>query len=316
MAHDIFISYRREGGMDIARQIQFLLENHGFTVFIDLESCNYSSWREKIKKGIENSKVFIFILSKKSLERCENEDDMVREEIEYAYKLRKEIIPINPDNEFKTFPVKCPALVREALEQHNFFEVFRGQHLKLTVNTLVEQRIRMIIESYQETSCYKIGDYYDYKGIQGVVFDVNENGKHGKLLSMHQVVIAWCTLLQYKAKVFIGALNEFDGYVNSNMIAQFGLDKYPALQWCRSEGADWYLPAVEELLMIHHNCDKINAALQKNNGDELSGLWYWSSTEDEEDGEKYALCVNIQTSNKKSFCKDVVANYARAIITF
>ena len=111
MAHDIFISYRREGGMDIARQIQFLLENHGFTVFIDLESCNYSSWREKIKKGIENSKVFIFILSKKSLERCENEDDMVREEIEYAYKLRKEIIPINPDNEFKTFPVKCPALV-------------------------------------------------------------------------------------------------------------------------------------------------------------------------------------------------------------
>ena len=80
MAYDIFISYRREGGSDVARQVQLLLENHGYKVFFDLEACNASSWEKRIKAGIEESKVFLFIMSKGSLDRCKNEGDWVSKE--------------------------------------------------------------------------------------------------------------------------------------------------------------------------------------------------------------------------------------------
>lgn len=40
MAYDIFISYRRDGGADIARQIQLVLENYGYKVFLDYDSAN------------------------------------------------------------------------------------------------------------------------------------------------------------------------------------------------------------------------------------------------------------------------------------
>ena len=149
MAYDIFISYRREGGSYVARQIQLLLENHGYTVFFDLDECNASSWEKRIKAGIEESKVFLFIMSQGALDRCRNEGDWVRKEVEYAYELKKNIVPINPDREFDVFPVDCPELVRTALGQHTFFEIYTTQHLKTTVDALVKQRLQEYVEPMQ-----------------------------------------------------------------------------------------------------------------------------------------------------------------------
>ena len=149
MAYDIFISYRREGGSYVARQIQLLLENHGYTVFFDLDECNASSWEKKIKSGIEESEVFLFILSQGALDRCRNEGDWVRKEVEYAYELKKNIVPINPDREFDVFPADCPELVRTALGQHSFFEIYTGQQLKTTVDALVKQRLQEYVEPMQ-----------------------------------------------------------------------------------------------------------------------------------------------------------------------
>lgn len=152
MPYDIFISYRRNGGENIARQIEFLLENYGYKVFIDLDACNTASWEKRIKTGIEESKVFLFILSDGALDRCLDESDMVRMEVEYAYQLRKDIIPVNPDRQFVDFPDTCPALVREALGQHTFYDIFSGQHLKTTVNALIEQRIMESVKPSTQTA--------------------------------------------------------------------------------------------------------------------------------------------------------------------
>ena len=145
MAYDIFISYRREGGEKTARLIQLLLEDYGYKVFLDYDSCNTDSWEKKIKTGIEESKIFLFILSQGSLDRCCNENDMVRKEVEYAYDMHKNIVPINPDREFEEFPKDCPTSIRRALGQHTFFEIYTTQHLKTTVQALVEQRIKSIV---------------------------------------------------------------------------------------------------------------------------------------------------------------------------
>ena len=150
MPYDIFISYRREGGEKTARLIQLLLEKYGYRVFLDYDACNTDSWEKKIKTGIEDSKVFLFILSLGSLDKCHNEGDWVRKEVEYAYDLHKNIIPINPDKEFGDFPNDCPQSVRKALGQHTFFEIYTTQHLRTTVEALVEQRIKEFISPTQE----------------------------------------------------------------------------------------------------------------------------------------------------------------------
>ncbi len=149
MAYDIFISYRREGGEKTARLVQLILEDYGYKVFLDYDSCNSESWEKKIKSGIEESKVFLFILSKGALDRCRNESDWVRKEVEYAYELHKNIVPINPDKEFDKIPEDCPELVRTALGQHTFFEIYTTQHLKTTVDALVKQRLQEYVEPMQ-----------------------------------------------------------------------------------------------------------------------------------------------------------------------
>ena len=145
MAYDIFISYRRDGGADIARQIQLVLENYGYKVFLDYDSANTESFEKKIKSGIAEASIFLFVLSNGSLGRCCNDGDWVRKEIEYAFELQKNIVPVNPDREFGDFPNDCPELVRKALGQHTFVEIFTGQQLKPTIETLVKQRIQPIV---------------------------------------------------------------------------------------------------------------------------------------------------------------------------
>lgn len=145
MAYDIFISYRRDGGADIARQIQLVLENYGYKVFLDYDSANTDSFEKKIKSGIAEAPIFLFVLSNGSLGRCCNDGDWVRKEIEYAFELQKNIVPVNPDREFGDFPNECPELVRKALGQHTFVEIFTGQQLKPTIETLVKQRIQPIV---------------------------------------------------------------------------------------------------------------------------------------------------------------------------
>ena len=47
--YDIFISYRREGGLDYARPLKLELEKHGYNVFLDFDELKDGCFNEKIK---------------------------------------------------------------------------------------------------------------------------------------------------------------------------------------------------------------------------------------------------------------------------
>ena len=140
--YDIFIGYRHEGGVMYARIIQTSLEKYGYKVFLDFDSCNTDEWKEKCRLGIDASKVFLCILSKGSLNRCKDEDDILRYEIEYAYQKEKKIIAVNPDRLFDGIPSDCPEIVKNALAPNTFFEIYVTQPLKDNINALVEKRIK------------------------------------------------------------------------------------------------------------------------------------------------------------------------------
>ena len=143
--YDIFISYRREGGADFARHMQLKLQNYNYRVFLDYDELKDGRFDQRIMDAIASAPVFMFILSPHSLDRCCNEDDWVRQEIEFALQCGKHIVPVNPDRMFDDFPADCPDAVREGLGQHQFTEIFTGQQFSTTVEDMVRIRIKPLI---------------------------------------------------------------------------------------------------------------------------------------------------------------------------
>ena len=94
MQYDIFISYRRDGGEYTAKILRDQLEQMGYRVFFDVESLRSGDFNTKLYSVIDECKDFLLVLSPKALDRCVNQDDWVRCEIEHALQKEKNIIPV------------------------------------------------------------------------------------------------------------------------------------------------------------------------------------------------------------------------------
>lgn len=92
--YDIFISYRRLGGYETALPIVEKLRSAGYKVFFDLESLNSGLFNKQLLNVIDQCKDFIVVLPEGGLDRCIDKDDWVRQEVEEAMRLNKNIIPV------------------------------------------------------------------------------------------------------------------------------------------------------------------------------------------------------------------------------
>ena len=84
MSYDVFISYRRVGGEHSARMIRDSLTEAGYDVFFDVESMRSGNFNTKLYSVIDECTDFVLILSPDALDRCSDEKDWVRREVEYA----------------------------------------------------------------------------------------------------------------------------------------------------------------------------------------------------------------------------------------
>lgn len=91
---DVFISYRRDGGDMAAMHFYQALKERGYTVFFDLEVLRTGKFNEALLSYIDSCQDFLLILSPHALDRCDDPQDWVRQEIARALKLKKNIIPV------------------------------------------------------------------------------------------------------------------------------------------------------------------------------------------------------------------------------
>ena len=183
---------------------------------------------------------------------------------------------------------------------------YNGQHFNVTIT--------------QSSKTYKVGDYYNENGKKGIVFEVWDGGRHGKIVSLDETKVAWDSRVKWYGRKCINgtktyADSESDGKANTDKLMSRGDSQYflPA-KWCRDKGANWYLPARDELMTIYNNKDKINNSLTQIGVTTLKdGLhWYWSSTEEDE---CRAWCVSMY--NGFTGRSDKYANYyVRAVSAF
>lgn len=128
-------------------------------------------------------------------------------------------------------------------------------------------------------SSWKVGDFYDVNGKQGVVFVVTPDGKRGKIVGLNNL-----------------------GKMDWNS----------AVSACRNLGNGWRLPSKEELLAIYKVESTLNSTLAAV-GDEVPEGFHWSSTEYSSDS---AWLVNVINGYTNYRTKYDYYRYVRAVSAF
>jgi len=91
----VFISYQRKVSAFLARAVFANLKDHGFDVFMDVESIDSGTFDTVILNQIAARAHFIVILTPGTLERINEPGDWLRIEIERALELKRNFVPLN-----------------------------------------------------------------------------------------------------------------------------------------------------------------------------------------------------------------------------
>lgn len=108
-------------------------------------------------------------------------------------------------------------------------------------------------EALENLPTYKVFDFYNRHGIQGIVISVDETGQHGWVVSLDEVEIKWCSNI---TGVFPNADNYDDALANLEAVREIDptLEDYPAFKWCEDKNVNgltgWVLPAINVLKLF------------------------------------------------------------------
>lgn len=116
MKYQVFISYRRSTGEILAQLLYDRFSSDGYKVFFDVETMRNGKFNYQIYTMIDECDDFVLVLSENALNRCEDEKDWVRLEIEYALQKGKNIIPVLARN--FTFPDVLPESIQNIRFYH------------------------------------------------------------------------------------------------------------------------------------------------------------------------------------------------------
>lgn len=166
-------------------------------------------------------------------------------------------------------------------------------------------------QSPVQIKVYKVGDYYNENGKEGVVFEVTDRGRHGKIVSMTQSseTLQWRSD-KVEKKTLIGAVSKTNGAANMAVVKSIPNweSKYPAFKWCAELGEGWYLPAKEELLTIYRCKEILNSKLNE----KIDREWTWSSTE----CNKLCAWLVYMNDGYTNYYNKYNYNYVRAVSAF
>ncbi|MBE6333636.1 MAG: TIR domain-containing protein [Bacteroidales bacterium] len=142
MRKNIFISYRHKD-VDFARSLSYALRHRGFKeVFLDYNNIKDGDYKQVIDQALRNTSILILILGDEIFTKCNNPNDILRQELETAINLGITIIPVNPNSNFTYNPQDLPSHIHKHIESIQISEIHRGALFESSVNTLIKDRIR------------------------------------------------------------------------------------------------------------------------------------------------------------------------------
>ncbi len=317
MKYDVFISYSSHD-QKVVEGLCAYLEQYKIRCFVAYRDIPRGVvWARAIVDALDESRMMVVVFSEHF-----NNSDQVEREIELASEDKKPILTFRISNDvFK-------GAKKYYLKNINWIDAFPNPEQvfgSVAENVATLLGIKLSVPSSQSTPSvpkrsvelspvtYQVGDYYDDGKRQGVVFDVWDDGRHGKIVSLDQTKGPWCSDKQYIMRIVVGASSDSDGKSNTDKVmARADSEEYPAFQWCRAKGDEWYLPSLEELELLYKVKDKVNKTLIDKSMEELDVFWYWSSTEKDSN---FAWYVYMDDGYTFSYRKRT-SRYVRAVSAF
>ena len=92
--HDVFISYRRRHGSDLAQLLRRELTARGFRVFLDVRELHTGRFDEQLLHEIERSTHVVALLTAGALDKVRDSSDWMRRELAHALSHRRSVIPV------------------------------------------------------------------------------------------------------------------------------------------------------------------------------------------------------------------------------
>ena len=227
--YDVFISYRRDGGHEMARLLYEHLKLRGINCFFDLEELGSGQFNTKLLDSIDQSNNFVVVLSPNSLERCKNEGDWVRCEIEHAIKQKKNIVP------FMLTGFSWPDGLPESLAQLPFYngvqlvreyfdasidkliEMLVGCEQKFPVNNKAEDAISPLLK--RTIMFLEDGDFESAKEYCDKVLDKDPECAQAYVCKL------MAELEIKKQEELVGCAEPFDGNANYQKAIRFADEK-------------------------------------------------------------------------------------------
>ena len=110
------------------------------------------------------------------------------------------------------------------------------------------------VMAHAQYSNVSVGDILDFNGVKGIVYQVNETGSHGTVMSINclrGVKDSWCSDGKMANRVPMTS-DESDGFKNTKSVIDFAksnnaMSKFPIFKWCEDLGEGWYVPSLKEL---------------------------------------------------------------------
>ena len=300
MKYDVFISYSRKDTA-VADRICAAFDRAGISYFVDRQDISGGfEFPVVIAEAILDSSIILFLASRNSYG-----SKFTNAELTFAFneKPKNSILPYIIDG--STMPPALrfvfSSINWRTIESHPIDTVLVDDVLNLIGGKKHEKPVPVAPPTSKPVSAptpspkpvekiWKVGDYYNVDGKEGVVFWVDETGRHGKIVSLDQAEKQWCTRDEYRKGLTGIASDEYDGMKNLQSIQKISdwQNKYPAFAWCADHGDGWYLPAIKELELLLLNKevhDAVNNQIARKDKAKLfsKGEYkgYWSSTDTE-----------------------------------
>jgi hypothetical protein len=288
MKYDVFISYSSHD-QKVVEGLCAYLEQHKIRCFVAYRDIPRGVvWARAIVDALDESRMMVVVFSENF-----NNSDQVDREIELASEDKKPILTFRISNDVfkgaKKYYLKNLNWIDAFPEPHKLFDSVAENVAKLLgIEEVASKKVpTKQVQPLVVKKRYKVGDLYDDGKKQGVVFDVWDNGKHGKIVSLDETLELWCTKEQYGKGIVVGTSSKSDGKANTDLVmARADSAEYPPFQWCRAKGAEWYLPAIDELRRLLLNDEvrnAVNKTLDQHGAVKLGKKsvteCYWSSSE-------------------------------------
>ncbi len=110
---DVFISYRRSNGSQLASLLKVHLEIRNFSVFLDVDRLEAGKFDNNLLQSIRSARNFVLVLTQSALDRCfddHEQRDWIHKEVACALQSHCNIIPV-----FDNFTMPDPKLLPETM---------------------------------------------------------------------------------------------------------------------------------------------------------------------------------------------------------